>query len=218
MVATKISGMLQLGNEKRVFNTPLSGSGEYVFDFDIQSDSVLLSLYTRLITTSLEIIVYTVGDSTDPLQIVEITRFPVLTGPVDNLLLRKAALALDTVRVKIVYSGETDIEIRAKAISSGESTVTIKGQTSGRASQEIVNNTAGILIPFSLNERAGLIIRNNSTANVLYIGFSLAETTLAEGYPLYPGESLGMAIGAGQNLYALSSSGTIDVRILEAGG
>jgi hypothetical protein len=218
MITNKISGMLNLGNEKLVFNSPLSGNGTKYVDFDIQSDTVLLSLYTKSITGTLTVTAYTVGDSTDPQQILEVASFPTLTGPLTNLLLRKAAVSLDTIRLKIVYSGEADIEIRAKAISTGESTVTIKGQASGRASQKTVTATADILIPASLNERAGLIVRNNSASVVIYLGFSLAETTLAVGYPLYPGESLGMAIGAGQDLYAISTVGNVDVRILEAGG
>jgi len=61
---------------------------------------------------------------------------------------------------------------------------------------------------------AWLLVRNVGTVPV-YLGGSSVDTT---GYPLYPGESLTVASQGNidQILYAVTESGTADVRVLIA--
>jgi hypothetical protein len=214
---TRIAGMLHPGNEKLILDATYGSATDYAVDFDIQSDTVLLSLYVPEVTDTVQVTAYTVGDGQDPVQLLEIIKFPEITAPLSGLLLRKAALALDTIRVRVVTTGAAKVQVRAKAIATGEATVQVRGQTVATNESTSASTTAGILIAAELEDRAGLIIKNNNLSGILYIGFDNTLST-ANGYPLAPGESLGMAIAAGQDIYGLASAGTIDVRILQAGG
>jgi len=209
----KYTGSLPRGREFLLISDNKAAAGTTVETIGIASDSVLVSVFCKSVTGTLQIRVFTEVDVGED---VEIITFPEITTATANLLIRKAALSMDRVRVEAVYSGASEYSVRVRGIGAGETSVRIEGQTSATASKEDIGTTPQVIIPSDMEDRTGLILKNNSTSGILYIGFTLAE--LAEGYPIGPGESLGMDLAGGQSIYGVSSSGTLDIRILQAGG
>lgn len=183
--------------------------------FSIDSDSVLVSLYVGLIASgTLDVTVYTVAEEGQETAIVS---FPQILGPTTELLLKKSAVALSTIKIVVVTTGIASFDIRAKAIGSGESSVKIQGANDWQVSQTDIPAVATLVIPVSLTDRSGLVIKNFDAAADLYLAESAAKCTLAIAYPIGPGESLAMDLSAGQEVWGISSAGVIDVRIAEAG-
>jgi hypothetical protein len=99
---------------------------------------------------------------------------------------------------------------------AGESSVRIVGATSFAVSQQTVPNTAVELIPASLEDRQGIIIKNWSTGTNMYIAESEAKATSAVGYPVAPRDNVALDISAGVSIWAIAETGTVDVRIGES--
>lgn len=210
----KYSGSLPRGKEFKLIDQTATQAGSVTESIGIDSDSVLVSLFVEQISGDLDVIVYTEVD-TD--QEVELFRFPTISAVTGSLLIRKAALSMDRVKIVCTYTAGCKFSVRVRGIGAGEASVRIEGQTNAQASQASISTSAGVIIPSDLDDRVGLVLKNNSTSGILYIGFTLGEATSGNGYPISPGESLGMDLAAGQSIYGLSSAGTIDVRILQAG-
>lgn len=190
-----------------------TGAGTTEVQASIEGDSVVVSLFAEVVSGTLDVTVYTL---TEDGKEVEIISFPQLTAPTSELLLKKAALAMSRIRVEATYTGSATYEVRAKPISAGETSVRLLGASEGKASQITIPNTATVLIPASLQDRSGLIIKNFDNSKTIYLGYTLAEATTGNGYPVGPGESIGMDIAAGVTIYAISDSPSADVRIMEA--
>lgn len=181
----------------------------------IESDSVLVSVFvSSLAAGSLNVEVLTETESGREVQIIQ---FPEITGPTSELLLRKAAISLSSVRVRAVTTGTCTFEIRARAIAAGSASVKIESATSWSVTQTSVTTTPAGLLGVSLNDRSGILVKNYQGGGVLFIAESLAKIGSGDSYPLQTGESLAMDLAAGQDVYAVASSGSIDVRIIEAG-
>lgn len=207
-------GSLDLGETGLVQDDSPTAAGSKIVDFSIQSDNVLVSLYGSIIGGTLDVSVYTVGDEGHELLLFS---FPQLTAPTVELLLKKSAATLSHIRIKSTWTGASNFSIRAKAIGSGESSVKILGAGDWKVSKIGISGAA-LLIAADLTDRAGLVVKNHSLAPTLYLAETLAKATVGIGYPLGPGEAIAMDLAAGQELYAISSSGTVDVRIIEGGG
>ena len=123
-------------------------------------------------------------------------------------------------RIKIVatYTGDCTFEVRGRGISAGETSVKLLGATTAKASQQNITTAVVLLIPSSLADRGGMVVKNNNTSGTLYLGFTAAEAILSNGYPIGPKESLGLDVSSGVAVYVRSDVGTVDVRLLEGGG
>jgi hypothetical protein len=195
------------------------GPSTHVCTFTIDSDTVLLSLYVSSLTGggTLDAVLYT---ETEVGKQVAIITFPQISSPTAELLIRKAAFALGNCRLIITVAGvgaTATFELRAKGITSGEASVKILGNTDWGVESTTITTTPSQIIPTSLTDRNGLVIKNNSGVTV-YIAESSAKCTTTVGYPLGAGESLAMDLGAGQQVWGRSASGSADIRYAEAGG
>lgn len=207
-------GPIPYGKTETIINKVATVAGSVTEYFHIESDSVLMSLFADVVSGTLTVSVYTL---TEEGKEVGIVNFPVLAAPTSELLLKKAAAAMSRIKVVATYSGATTFEVRARSIGAGEASVKILGPANGEASKTSITNTATAVIPASTVDRTGMILKNWSQSGILYLGFTQAEANPTTGYPITPGESLGMDVAAGVVIWAVSDSGTIDVRIMEAG-
>ena len=207
-------GKLATGNEKVVLKVDDSGAHTVTRTFTIEADSVLVSLFASTVDAELDVTVSTYGKKGEE---VDIITFPQLTAASSNLILRKAAATMSNIKITATYTGAATFEVRARGIGTGEASVRILAANEAKASQTDVGTSATLLVPAALNDRAGLVVKNNNftAGQTLYVGFALAEATAAVGYPLGPQEALGIDVAAGQEVYAIGTT-TIDVRIMEA--
>jgi len=213
-----MSGTLQSGKIMLVLAESPTSAGSQTRIFTIDSDTVQTSLFVTSIAggSSLSISVRTL---TDTGMEKEVITYPNVTAASTELDLKKAATAMGIIKVVAIYTGACSFELRAKGLSSGETSAKIQSASIGKASQLSVDSTAVVLVMAAMSDRNGIIVKNNSTNTyILYLGFSAAEATAGTGYPLGKQEALGIDIGAGAVLWGISGSGTIDVRIIEAGG
>ena len=147
---------------------------------------------------------------------VPVITFPDITAPTSELLLKKAAVGLSNMKLCITHTGDAEVSVYGKGLTAGEASVRVLGASSIKTSQVDATSAGTLLVPAALTDRAGMVVKNYSGTATLYLGESLAASVAANGYPLSPGEAMGIDIAAGVELYGRSSGVDIDVRILEA--
>jgi hypothetical protein len=200
-----------------LFDGTLTGSGTTSVDFVVHSDTLLLSVYVRdipsgTLTVSCDTFTVTGEDNT-------VIAFPVITAPSTELLLRKAAVTLSNCRLDLAHTADVEVQIVAKGIATGDLNVKIAGASAAKASSKSLTGTSPVLlVGASLNDRSGIVVKNFNTSGTFYVGFSIAGTTVANGYPLAPGEALAVDLSAGQEIYVVKGAApaTLDIRLIEA--
>jgi hypothetical protein len=198
--------------------SPTTGNTVY-YDLVLENVSVLVSFFVRSVAGTIDVTVESYNDDKD--EFTEVIVFPQVSAPTTNLLLRKAAVAMDNCRVKVVYSGACDYTIHAKGLTIGSTDAKLLGAESGDTAQtDIASGAAQVLIAAALTARAGMMIRNFNSASgdILYWAFESAKATTALGFPLDPGGVATLDIDAGVTVYATSGGNTVDVRVVEVGG
>lgn len=207
--------MLPKHAHDNIIQESVTGAGVTTEKFSIHSGSVMVSIFVRSISGTLDIKVYTYGNDIDEkLQIIE---FPSLSAASTQLLLRKSSLSLNKVVIEATYTDACDYTVLARGIESADSTVSISGANTAQASNATVTNVAAKVLPSSLDNRNGISIRNYSDSVTMYIGYTEAEATVANGFPLDPKESIPIDVEAGVDVWAVTANGTVDVRIMQAG-
>lgn len=215
-VIAHTAGPLTTGKEVQVLKSVQTAAGTESVRFSVDAETVLLS--AAIISTSgdVDIKVYTQGG--DDGQEMQIISFPTISAPTTSLVMKKAAQTLQRVRVEVTFTGACSYNIRARGISGGAADVRILGATDATASASTVTTTAGVLVPSALTDRSGVVLKNNNSTGIMYIGFTMAQAATSIGYPVGPQEALALDVDSGVEVYAVADAGTIDVRILEAGG
>lgn len=216
-IVPKTAGPLTLGKEIQVMDITATEAGTQTAKFAIDAESVLFSLYVGTVSGDVNVTVYTYGLDGHEVPIIE---FPTVSAPTTELLLRKAASALQLIKVVVTYTDACTFNLRARGASAEAASFQILSANTFRASQKDVTTTAGTLIAAALSDRNGVLITNNNVGGneILYLGGSLLEATTGVGTPIRPGGNITLDIAAGAEIYAVADNGTIDVRISETGG
>lgn len=207
---------LPQGKTVRISSEVFTSAQTKSYTLSTDADAVLLSLYVDTVAGDLDVSVYTqTAEGKDLL----IASFPTVSSPTANLLLKKGSTIINQIKIVAVSTAAASFELYARGVGTGESSVRILGPSSARASQSTVPAVATIVIPASLTDRSGLVIKNNNPVGgaTMYIGFTALEASIISGYPVSAGESLGMDLASGVTVYGISSVGSTDVRLLEAG-
>lgn len=208
---------LTKGTQERLIVETTAGAGTTSKEGSIGSDTLLVSLWVDSISSgNLVVTVYTLTDENKQVKIIQ---FPEITAGTTELLLKKSAVSLQRYRVIATYSGSCSYEIYVRAISAGETNTRILGSASWSIGKSTVGIEPALLIPAAINDRRGLIIKNNSGSNqIVYLGESLDKATVADGFPIVPGESFAVDLESGAAVYAVSDIADADVRYAQAGG
>lgn len=208
--------LIRTGTQERLITETTVGAGVTTQQGSITSDSLLATLWVNSITSgTLDISIYTLTDNGKQVLLFS---FPTITSGSTDLLLKKSGISLQRFSVVVTYTGICSYEMYVRAIEgAGESSTQIVGAANLVVSQTVVGTSATILIPSSLTDRAGLVVRNWSGTGTLYVGESLVKADPSIGYPIAPKEQLGLDVAAGAVIYAISDSGNLDIRIAEAG-
>lgn len=211
----KVTNRLRKGDSRNVMDVEASAAGTTVHSFTLETDTVLLSLHAASVSGTLDVVARAEDGKGNT---VDIITFPQLTGPTTNILLRKAGLALANVEIVATYSDAAEFHVVAKAIDGADTTVSIAGASSTQFSKKDVTTTAETLLSASLADRDGIVIKNYSGGGIVFIGDSaITATDAGGGYPLITGEALAIDLAAGEAIFASSSAGTVDVRVIESG-
>lgn len=206
---------LHSGVNRQIISLNGMGPGTYTGYFGHSSDTVLLSLWVEDVTGgSVTVKAYTYQD--DAARRLEIISFPEVTSGTSELLIRKAAVTLQQVAVEVEVTGTTSLSLWARPLTAGESSVRILGATSWRVDVATTGPTPSELLPISLTDRQGVLLKNITPSVTVWIAESSAKANETSGYPIIPGEVLSMDIGAGQQLFA-SSASSANLRILQGG-
>lgn len=210
-------GPVRLGTTIAVMRHAATAAGVNYKGVSVESDSVLVTVFVNSIGggTTLDVNVTTATEDGKEFPIIT---FPTLSSASTQLILKKASFTLSKIIVRATYSGACDFSIDLRAISSGESSTKIVGATSATSQKYTATATPAILIPASLQDRSGLVLKNYGPSGTVFVGYTLAEATLGQGFPLAVGESIGLDVAGGQAIYAVTSGPTIDVRTMSAGG
>lgn len=217
IISTSVVGNLNVGQEAQALNINTSEAGFAYADFAIQSDALLVTLIATSVSSSLDVSVVAI-DQESGLESEEIIAFPLITGPAGNLLVRRSGTAPATLRLKaVVGSGGAQFRIKVRAVNAGTSDTKILGADSVAATQATAGTSPTILIAASLLDRAGLVIKNWSITQTVYIGETAIKADPAIGYPLAPRDALAMDVSAGVSIWIISDAPGADIRILQAG-
>lgn len=209
-------GPVAQGRTVPIFRANLTAAGTLQKAVSLESDSCLVSLWVSSISSgSLTVKVTTI---TEVGREFEVISFPAVSGPTTNLLLKKASIAMSRVRIEAVATGPCEFEVDLKGISAGETSTKLVGSANAVATKYTATGTPGVLIPSSLVDRSAIQIQNNGPSGTLYIGFTLAEATLANGFPIPTGGQWVGDLAAGSVIYAVTSGPSVDVRTIQAYG
>ncbi len=209
--------LINPGVQTQILNVQAAGSGSSQRDFAIQSDAVLLTLYAGGVSGTLSVIVYAIGPNGTVLSPALVT-FPALSSPTSQLLIERSGVVPGALRVVATYTGACDFEVNARAVFAGTSDTKILGSVNWEVSQVTVGTSPVLLIPSALTDRQGLLVKNWSTSQTLYIGETSSKATSATGYPLAPRDAIAMDVASGSQVYAVSDAPGADARIVQAGG
>lgn len=204
--------------QRQVAKESPTAANTVYYDITLENSSVLISLFVRSVSGDLDVTVESYND--DKSEFTEVIVFPTISTPTTNLLLKKAAVAMDNCRIKVVYTAACDYTIHAKGLTIGSTDAKLLGAETGSTSTASITSAAAqVLIPSALTARAGVMFHNFNTtpADILYWSYVQANATTVAGFPLYPGGVVTMDIDAGVAIYATSGGATIDVRIAEVG-
>lgn len=209
--------LLHPGTQERYISETTIGSGSSSVEGSIQSDSLLATLFIDSISSgTLDVSLYTL---TAEGKATLLFSFPQLSAPSTTLLLKKSAVSMQRFLIKAIYTGVCSYEVYVRAITgAGESSTKILGSPTWAVSQEDVSATAIELIPSSLLDRQGILIKNWSQASTVYLAETEAKALNNIGYPLGPRDAVAMDIAAGASVWAIADFGTADIRIAESGG
>lgn len=212
-ITTPHISSLPQGKTALILRESATAAGTGIRQFSTDADSVLFSIYVTSITGTIDVTIKTFSEDGKELVV---GTFPTISAVTSALVLKKVGDFLSNLKIEVTYTGAVDYEVRARGLFSGESSVKIVGSDAATTSSETVTTTPGVLIPVSLTDRNGLCIRNWNTSGTMYIGFTLAEATITDGYPISAREQFAMDLAAGVVVYAVGDT-TIDVRIIEGG-
>lgn len=215
IVEDKQHFLIQRGVTRPLIDDTFIGSGTITRLCTNVTSSALMSVYVRSITGSVTIKAYTAATGGREEEL-EVITFPVLTSSSTELLLKRAALCLSFLRIEVAYTDTVDIFVGIQGIAPGEASVEILAAANASASAATISTTPDLIVPISLTDRKGMILMNNSSSDILYVGFSAVQAASATGWPVKPGATLALDISGGATLYGVASAGSIDVRILEA--
>lgn len=211
--------LIHPGTQERLIAETTTAAGTTIREGSIQSDSLLVTLHVSdVISGSLQVSVVTLVDD-DGQTSSNIITFPVLNAPTVNILLRKAAVSMQRFRITATYSGVCTYKVYVRAIEgAGESSARILGSSDWRVSQLTVGTSPVILIAASLDDRSGILVKNWSVTQTIYISEDSIKADAAVGYPLAPRDALALDIAAGAQVWAVSDAAGADIRLAEAGG
>lgn len=217
-----INGPFKDGMSFELINETTTGAGVRYEDANLQSDSILVTLYVSSIssgTLTLELVGLTGPDGDDAVESDPLISFPAVSSPTTTMLLRAGAVITQRVRLRATYTGVCTYTVTIRAINGGVSSSTrILASDSMRMSQQTVGTSVVAIIPAALLDRAGVVIKNWSTTQTVYLGATVLETTLGNGFPLAPKDGLAVDIAAGVEIYGISDAPGADIRIAESGG
>jgi len=214
---------LQKGVQQSLIRRDAMVSGSADVQFETLSDSLLVTLFAEVLTGTLDVSIWaiTVGGPADstPAQEIKLFSFPTISAPSTDLLIQTAAAVTQRLRIKATWIGAAKFDVQARAIDGGTS----KSQviTAGALVMDKVTINAGapqILIPFSLTESVGFLVKNwSSNGAVVYVAETTAKATPSLGFPIAPGDTFDVSVKAGQAYYASSSINGADLRIIKGG-
>jgi hypothetical protein len=207
--------LLHPGVQYRLLNEQPVTAGSVSRDINLQSDAILVTLFATSVTGTLDLDVYaTAEDGQEAL----LFSFPQLSAATTNLLLRRSSVATSRIRIAVSYSDACVYNVHVRAVNSGSSDTRILGSESFEVSQITIGTTPVVLIPSALNDRSGLVIKNWSSTQTLYIAETSGKASASVGYPLAPKDALAMDVAAGVTIYAVSDAPGADVRLAQVGG
>ena len=208
--------LIHPGTQERLIKEITVGAGATSKEGSIQSDSLIATLWVDSVTSGT--LTVTVSTLTDIGKEIEIISFPVISASTTNLLLKKSGVSMQRFKVTATYTGVCEYEIYIRAIEgAGESSVRVLGSAALETSAVTVTTTPAVLIPAALVDRNGLSILNYTGGGTMFISEDISKLPL-QAWPVPAGGGWSLDITAGVTIYAVSDSGTLDVRIAQSGG
>jgi hypothetical protein len=213
----QITNRLKQGQTAPVANETWLDATTQNYYLATEADGLLVTLFVESVSADLNVSIYTLVDEGKefPLQ-----TFPTITAPTTNLLLKKAVNTMSNVKITVTSTGAAKFVIHARGVAAAAASVTVLGAANARASASSVSTSTTLVIPSSLTDRSGMVIKNNDVlgGSRIWLGFSSAQASNAGGgYPLSAQESLGLDVSGGVELWASADFGTVDIRLLESG-
>jgi len=205
--------VLEQGRTLTVISETVYGSGVTTKTISSISDGALLSLYVSSITGNLTIRVLT---ETSDGKSYELFTFPTVTAPTNFLTLKTAAPTMSNIKIEATYNGDVTYEVHARGVASGEVAAKVVSPASAKTGRVLVSTVPTLILPASTSNRSAILLRNTDENGTLYIGFTEAQASFANGFPVLPGENFMLNIAGGQALYGVGTVSPMDIRYVEA--
>ena len=207
--------LLKTGLQELVIREAPVAGGVITRDMSIQSDAALFLLWVN--STAGDVTVEVYGILADDKEVFVLS-FPKINTPSIEISQKRTGTVPTRLRVKVTHTDACDLELYARAVSTGSSDTRLLGGASLKVSKKTVNSVASLLVPSSLVDRAAIAIKNWSSTGTIYIGETIAKANQNNGWPIGPKDALGIDLQAGVEIYATAVDGPCDIRIIESGG
>ncbi len=210
-------GSVISGKTRNIITESPTASGTTTQRFNLEGDSLVVSLFVSAISGTLDVTVntYAPGISTAKTDIIV---FDQVSSTTSELVIRSASTALSEIEVVVTYSAACTYSIAAKSMTSASSIGLVGGAAGGLSGglegTLTVTSTAALAKVGSSNlaNRLLVTIFNDAPDNV-YWGYNSTVTYLT-GTPIHPGECKELPVGPA-NIYLVAKSGNKSVRITE---
>lgn len=206
--------ILKPGLQDVVFKESSSSAAILTKDISVQSDAALFLLWVN--STSGNVTVEVFGILADDKEALVLT-FPTINQATSELVQKRSGTVPTRLRVKVTCTGAFDLELSARAVSTGSSDTRILGGASLKISKKTVTSAPSLLVPASLVDRNAIALKNWSSSGTIYVAETIAKANQNNGWPIGPKDALGLDIQAGVELYAVAENGPCDIRIIESG-
>lgn len=204
---------VQQGNSLTVISERVEAAGIASRLVSLNSDGILLSVFVRNLVGSLNVSVYAVNGTGARSHLFS---FPQINSATPELLLKSIGPTLSLIEIQCEFTGMCDYEIGARGISLAEVATKVVPAKTFNTGKVILGTLPAVLIPTTNRGRTAVMIKNLSKNGTAYIGGSLDEATVAEGFPVGPGESFSVEITGSQAIYAIGTASDMDIRFMEA--
>lgn len=210
---------LHHGVETAVLRVDETASGSADAIVVVQSDSILVTLFATTVGGTVDVEVYAITQggpgTSDPAHEALLFAFPQLSAPSGSLLLQTAAATTARVRVKATWTGAAKFDVNARAINGGSSNTRVVAATTAVTDAMSVNTgTPQILIPPSLVDGIGFLVKNwSSNGALIYISEDPTKIP-SQAWVLTPGETFDISVKGGQTWFAASSIDGANLRIV----
>jgi hypothetical protein len=210
--------LIKEGMTSNVITVANHTANTWTIERRVSSDALLVSIGVLANSGDIDIALYTFG--ADGYGEYKVLEFPTISNSNTGLTIKKASVVLGNVKLVITTSGIASFSVDLKGLSSGELNAKIQGAETLTITRTVVDTIPRLLLPSSMLDRSGMIIKNNSMIGTVYVGTSEAAVTTGKETSTWLVDArdiLALDIKGGVAIWCVGSQNGLNLSVIEGG-